>query len=57
MKPNLVVIVGDVAIRYVNGKFDQKAQIDFSTGIRNVKDSIEEFRINGIGKDDEPEQA
>lgn len=53
MKPNLVLIVGDLAIRYVNGKSDQQAKIDFSAGRRSVLASIEYFRANGVGKVDE----
>lgn len=48
--PNLVLIVGDLAIRYVDGKSEQQAIIDFSTGKRSVLASIEYFRTNGVGK-------
>lgn len=51
--PNLLLIVGDLAIRYVNGKADQQAIIDFSAGKRSVLASIEYFRANGVGKVDE----
>ena len=53
MKPNLVLIVGDLAIRYVDGKPEQQAMIDFSAGKRSVLASIEYFRANGVGKVDE----
>lgn len=53
MKPNLVLIMGDLAIRYVDGKPEQQAMIDFSTGKRSVLASIEYFRANGVGKVDE----
>ena len=46
--PNLVVIQGDTAVRYVNGKAEQTVKIDYSVGIHNVKQDIEFFRINGV---------
>jgi len=52
--PNLVLIQGDIATRYVNGKADQVVNIDYSVGIKNVKADIEYFRINGV---DMPESA
>lgn len=52
--PNLVLIQGDIATRYVNGKVDQVVNIDYSVGIKNVKADIEYFRVNGI---DLPESA
>jgi hypothetical protein len=55
MKPNLVLIIGDRAIRYVNGKQDQIVQIDFSVGTRNVQRDIEHFRVNGV--DFTPEES
>lgn len=54
MKPNLVLIQGDIATRYVNGKAEQSVNIDYSVGIKNVKADIEYFRINGV---DLPESA
>ena len=54
MKPNLVLIVGNIATRYVNGKQTQKAEIDFSTGLRNVLLAIEDFRKNDKIEDNEP---
>jgi hypothetical protein len=48
MKPNLVLIQGNTATRYVNGKADQVVNIDYSVGIKNVKADIEYFRINGV---------
>lgn len=48
MKPNLVLIQGDIATRYVNGKVDQVVNIDYSVGIKNVKADIEYFRVNGV---------
>lgn len=48
MKPNLVLIQGNTAVRYVNGKKDQAVNIDYSVGIKNVKADIEYFRINGV---------
>lgn len=48
MKPNLVLIQGDIATRYVNGKVDQVVNIDYSVGIKNVKADIEYFRTHGV---------
>jgi hypothetical protein len=48
MKPNLVLIEGDVATQYVNGKPTVKAKIDFSAGRRSVIASIEHFRQYGL---------
>lgn len=48
MRPNLVLIRGTTAVRYVNGKKDQTVSIDYSVGINNVKQDIEYFRINGV---------
>lgn len=46
--PNLVLIQGDTAIRYVNGKSEQVVKIDYSVGIKNVIIDIEFFRVNGV---------
>jgi hypothetical protein len=46
--PNLVLIQGTTATRYVNGKADQVVNIDYSVGIKNVKADIEYFRVNGV---------
>ncbi len=48
MKPNLVLIQGDIATRYVNGKAEQSVNIDYSVGIKNVKADIEYFRQQGV---------
>ena len=48
MKPNLVLIVGDTATRYVNGKREQVVKIDFTVGIRQIREDIEFFRVNGV---------
>ena len=45
---NLVLIQGDTATRYVNGKADQVVNIDYSVGIKNVKADIDYFRQNGV---------
>ena len=52
MRPNLVLIQGTTAVRYVNGKKDQVVNVDYSVGIKNVKADIEFFRINGVEMDD-----
>ena len=52
MKPNLVLIQGTTAVRYVNGKKDQVVNVDYSVGIKNVKADIEFFRQNGVEMDD-----
>ena len=57
MRPNLVLIQGTTAVRYVNGKKDQVVNVDYSVGIRNVKADIEFFREHGVGKDDEDSAA
>ena len=57
MKPNLVLIQGTTAVRYVNGKKDQVVNVDYSVGIKNVKADIEFFRINGVETDDEDSAA
>lgn len=46
--PNLVLIQGDIATRYVNSKVDQVVNIDYSVGIKNVKADIEYFREHGV---------
>ena len=48
MKPNLVLIEGDTATRYVNGKRDQIVKIDPSVGIKQLREDIEFFRVNGV---------
>ncbi len=53
MKPNLVLIEGTKATRYVNGKVNQVVNIDYSVGIRNVMQDIEYFRQNGVEIGDE----
>ena len=57
LKPNLVLIQGTTAVRYVNGKKDQVVNVDYSVGIRNVKADIEFFRVNGVETDDEDSAA
>ena len=48
MKPNLVLIEGDTATRYVNGKREQIVKIDFTVGIKQLREDIEFFRVNGV---------
>lgn len=48
MKPNLVLIEGDTATRYVDGKPKQVVKMDFSVGIRQLREDIEFFRVNGV---------
>ena len=48
MQPNLVVIQGNTATRYVEGKRDQVVKIDFTTGVKQLRADIEFFRLNGI---------
>jgi hypothetical protein len=52
LKPNLVLIEGTKATRYVNGKVNQVVNIDYSVGIRNVMQDIEYFRQNGVEIED-----
>lgn len=51
-KPNLVCIQGNLAVRYVDGKQDQIAEIDWSIPKHLIRKSIEEFRKNGIPKEE-----
>lgn len=51
--PNLVCIQGNLAVRYVDGKQDQIAEIDWSIPKHLIRKSIEEFRKNGIPKEGE----
>lgn len=48
MKPNLVLIEGDTATRYVNGKRVEIVKIDFTVGIKQLREDIELFRVNGV---------
>lgn len=48
MKPNLVLIEGDTATRYINGKREQIVKIDFTVGIKQLREDIEFFRVNGV---------
>ena len=48
MKPNLVLIEGDTATRYVNGKREQIVKIDFTVGIKQLREDIEFCRVNGV---------
>jgi hypothetical protein len=48
MKPNLVLIIGDKAVRYVNGKAEQVVQIDLTVGTKAIQRDIEYFRVNGL---------
>lgn len=48
MKPNLVLIEGETATRYVNGKREQIVKIDFTVGIKQLREDIEFFRVNGV---------
>ena len=47
-KLNLVVIEGNKAVRYVNGKREQEVMINFEAPITQIKSDIEWFRIHGI---------
>lgn len=47
-KPNLVVIQGETAIRYVEGVRDQIALIENSGNVEQLKRDIEYFRVHGI---------
>ena len=48
MQPNLVLIEGDTATRYVNGQREQIVKIDFTVGIKQLREDIEFFRVNGV---------
>lgn len=48
MKPNLVLIEATTATRYVDGKRDQIVKIDSSVGIKQLREDIEFFRVNGV---------
>lgn len=48
MKPNLVLIEGDTATRYVDGKAGQVVKMDFSVGLKQLREDIEFFRVNGV---------
>jgi hypothetical protein len=48
MKPNLVVIEGNKAARYVNGKLDVVVNIEFNKHARQIVKEIELFRVNGL---------
>ena len=48
LKPNLVLIEGTKATRYVEGKSEQQVQIDYSIGLKQVREDIEYFRAYGI---------
>lgn len=48
--PNLIVIVGNMAYRYVNGKLDQKASMehDPSIPLAKILAELEHFRLHGL---------
>ena len=47
----LVVISGNYAYRYVDGKFNQVLAMDMNTKIYRLKKDIEFFRVNGVNTD------
>lgn len=53
MKPNLVLIEGDTLTRYVNGKRDQVAKIQHDVGLKQLREDIEFFRVNGVPFEEE----
>lgn len=48
--PNLILIAGNMAYRYVNGKLDQKASMDYDPSIPLAKilAELEHFRLHGL---------
>ena len=48
MQPDLVLIQGNKAYRFVAGKLDQVAEIDFTNKLSIIKQHIEYFRVNGM---------
>jgi hypothetical protein len=50
---NLVLIEGSTAARFVEGKFSQKAEIDYNQSVKDILASIEYFRMYGIDFEEE----
>lgn len=48
MQPNLVIIQDNKAYRFVAGKLDQVAEIDFTNKLSIIKQHIEYFRVHGM---------
>ena len=48
MQPSLVLIQDNKAYRFVAGKLDRVAEIDFSNKLHIIKQHIEYFRVHGM---------
>lgn len=56
MKPNLVLIQGNIAALYIDGKQQQKVQIDLNANPEQTKREIEFFRKNGLDFESKDEE-
>lgn len=57
MKPNLVLIQGNLAARYVDGKQEQIVEIDWTSAPKHiVRKNIEHFRKYGLDEVVEEQQ-
>lgn len=48
--PNLILITGNMAYRYVNGKLDQEATMDYDSSVplSKILAELEHFRLHGL---------
>ena len=48
MKPTLILLQDNLALRFKEGNLDQVAEIDYTTSIGRIKQDIEYFRKYGM---------
>ena len=53
MKPILLLIQGNKVIRYVEGKKDREAELDFNSSNLQIKRDLEYFRRRGLDSEKE----
>lgn len=46
-KPKLLLLVGNLAIRYVDGIKDQTCEVDYTGDRKEILAALENFRMNG----------
>lgn len=56
MKPTLILLQDNLALRFKEGKLDQVAEIDYTTSIGRIKQDIEYFRKYGMQVEQEQQK-
>ena len=56
MKPTLILLQDNLALRFKEGNLDQVAEIDYTTSIGRIKQDIEYFRKYGMQVEQDEQQ-